>query len=83
MNGLLRSYRRYIYRFVMCYEVDILSFTLQARANKSKDKPDSELDEFEKVNEEFCIRIEALTSPPRFLRSINCRDKKTKRWRNA
>jgi len=27
-------------------------FPLQARANKSKDKPDLELDEFEKVNEE-------------------------------
>ena len=42
----------YLLGFEGCCEVDVLTFLLQARANKSKDKPDLELDEFEKVNEE-------------------------------
>jgi len=61
-------------------EVDVLTyFPLQARANKSKDKPDLELDEFEKVNEESTRTYLNTDPPPRFSRSINYRDKKTKR----
>jgi len=63
-------------------------FCYQARTNKSKDKPDSELDEFEKVNAyTFCdcpsYPLTILSARFRSWRNTNCKVKKTKHLKSA
>src|SRR5258705_123042 len=57
---------------------------LQARANKSKDKPDADLDEFEKVKRhQFHGTNNLFTCVPRFSKNTDCKDRKTKHSRSV
>jgi len=86
----LRDSQRFSQRYVssLHLHVERLKHGCQARANKSKDKPDSELDEFDKVKDEshmqhtFC-NSDALFVVVRSLKNIGCKEKKTKPSRSA
>lgn len=90
LNDLLKFWLKSVSRnCFLCYEILTRLFYCKARANKSKDKPDSELNEFEQVSDDFGLIIMnvfeglILVCFVRSLRNINYKVKKIKHWRNV